>query len=150
IPEADRATLRVPKLTLAAPPAADSAAIAETARLLVAAEHPVIVAGRYARTPNAAALLVELAETLQAPVHDRPFRLRMNFPPRHPLYGAGNLSDADVILGLEVPDFWQATHAQTPVNRTGMQSRPTTKAGAKLISLSSIDLLSKSNYQDFG
>src|SRR5262249_21701547 len=103
IPEADRAALRVPKLTLAAPPAGDSAAIAEPARLLVAAEHPVIVAGRYARTPNAVALLVELAETLQAPVHDRPFRLRMNFPTRHPLYGAGNLADADVILGLEVP-----------------------------------------------
>jgi thiamine pyrophosphate-dependent acetolactate synthase large subunit-like protein len=150
IPEADRGKLRVPKLTLGGPPAADSAAIAEAARLLVAAENPVIAAGRCVRTPAGMAQLVELAETLQAPVHDRPFRLRMNFPTRHPLYGTGSLAEADVVLGLEVPDFWQATHAQTPVNRTGMQSRPTTKAGAKLISISSIDLLSKSNYQDFG
>ena len=150
IPEAERAALRVPKLTLAAPPAADSAAIAAAARMLVAAEHPVIVAGRCARTPAGLALLVELAETLQAPVHDRPFRFRMNFPTRHPLYGAGSIADADVVLGLEVSDFWNATHAQTPVNRTGMETRATTKPGAKLISISSIDLVSKSNYQDFG
>jgi acetolactate synthase-1/2/3 large subunit len=150
IPDADRKTLRVPKLTLAAPPAADSAAIAEAARLLVAADNPVIVAGRCAQTPAGLASLVELAETLQAPVQDRPFRLRMNFPTRHPLYGGGSVTEADVVLGLEVPDFWNATHTQTPVSRTGMQSRSTTKPGAKLISISSIDLISKSNYQDFG
>ena len=34
--------------------------------MLVAAENPVIVAGRVARTPNGIKLLVELAETLQA------------------------------------------------------------------------------------
>jgi acetolactate synthase I/II/III large subunit len=81
-------------------------------------------------------------------VHDRPFRFRMNFPTRHPLYGAGNLADADVILGLEDSDFWFATHAQTPVNRTGMEIRSTSKA--KLITISSNDLVAKSNYQDFG
>ena len=150
IPESDRGVLRVPKLTLAAPPAADSSAIADAAKMLVAAERPVIVAGRCARTPAGLARLVELAETLQAPVHDRPFRFRMNFPTRHPLYGSGNIAEADVVLGLEVPDLWNATHAQTPVNRTGMQTRATTRAGAKLISISSIDLLTKSNYQDFG
>src|SRR6185503_17194865 len=57
IPEADRAGLRVPKLALAAPPAADSGAIAEVARMLVAAEHPVIIAGRCARTPAGLARL---------------------------------------------------------------------------------------------
>ena len=150
IPQADRRTLHVPKLTLAAPPAGDAGAIGDAARMLVAAENPVIVAGRCARTPNGLKLLVELAETLQAPVQDRPFRFRMNFPTRHPLYGGGSIADADVILGLEVPDFWNATHAQTPVNRVGMEVRPTTKAGAKQITISSTDLLSKSNYQDFG
>jgi acetolactate synthase I/II/III large subunit len=150
VPDSDRRTLRVPKLNLGTPPAGDSGAVAEVARLLVAAENPVIVAGRCARTPNGIKLLVELAETLQAPVQDRPFRFRMNFPTRHPLYDGGSLADADVILGLEVPDFWQATHSQTPVNRMGMETRPTTKAGAKLITISSADLPSKSNYQDFG
>jgi acetolactate synthase I/II/III large subunit len=150
IPESERHSLRVPKLTLAAPPVGDPGAIAEAARLLVAADNPVIVAGRCARTPEGLRLLVELAETLQAPVNDRPFRFRMNFPTRHPLYGGGNIAEADVVLGLEVSDFWNATHAQTPVNRTGMEARATTKPGAKLVTISSSDLLSKSNYQDFG
>ena len=150
VPEAARHRLRVPKLNLATPPAGDSGAVTEAARMLVAAENPVIVAGRCARTPNGVKLLVELAETLQAPVQDRPFRFRMNFPTRHPLYGGGSLTDADVILGLEVPDFWNATHAQTPVNRMGMEARPTTTSGARLITISSADLVSRSNYQDFG
>src|SRR5579872_1795790 len=150
IPEQDRGQLRVPKLSAIAPPAADANAINAVARMLVAADHPVIVAGRCARTPRGIDLLVELAELLQAPVHDRPFRFRMNFPTRHPLYGAGTIADGDVVLGLEVSDFWQATHAQTPVNRTGMESRPSTKAGAKLVTISSSDLVSKSNYQDLG
>ena len=150
VPEAARHRLRVPKLNLATPPAGDSGAVTEAARMLVAAENPVIVAGRCARTANGVKLLVELAETLQAPVQDRPFRFRMNFPTRHPLYGGGSLTDADVILGLEVPDFWNATHAQTPVNRMGMEARPTTTSGARLITISSADLVSRSNYQDFG
>ena len=144
----DRDTLRIPKLTLAAPPAGDSAAIAAAARMLVAAENPLILAGRCARTPSGLALLVELAETLQAPVQDR--RLRMNFPTHHPLYGGGSIADADVILGLETPDLWQATHRQTAVNRLGMETSPLIKAGAKLITISSVDLNSKSNYQDLG
>jgi len=116
----------------------------------VAAENPIIVAGRSARTPEGVRLLVELAETLQAPVHERPFRFRMNFPTRHPLYGAGSIATADVVLGLEDPDFWQATHSQTAPNRTGMEARATTMRGAKLVTISSADLLLKSNYQDFG
>jgi thiamine pyrophosphate-dependent acetolactate synthase large subunit-like protein len=74
----------------------------------------------------------------------------MNFPTRHPLYGGGSIVDADVVLGLEDSDFWQAIHTQTPVNRMGMVARPVTKPGAKLITISSAELASKSNYQDFG
>ncbi len=148
--EADQRTLHVPKLNLAGPPAGDSGAIAEAAKMLVSAENPVIIAGRCARTPEGLKLLVELAETLQAPVQDRPFRFRMNFPTRHPLYGGGSIAEADVILGLEDSDFWHATHSQTPVNRMGMETRSITKPGAKLITISSIELNAKSNYQDFG
>ena len=144
----DRRRLRVPKLSVSGPPAGDSGAVAEVARMLVAAENPLIVSGRSARTPNGLKLLVELAELLQAPVLDR--RQRMNFPTRHPLYGTGNLANADLVLGLEVPDFWNVTHAQTPLNRMGMEVRPLTKQGAKIVTISSLDLLTKSNYQDFG
>jgi thiamine pyrophosphate-dependent acetolactate synthase large subunit-like protein len=146
--EADRRTLRVPKLTMPSPPAGDSGAVAEAAKMLVAAEEPVIVAGRVARTPNAIKLLVELAELLQCPVQDR--RFRMNFPSAHPLYNGGNLATADLIMGLEIPNFWDVTHTQTPLNRMGMESRSTIKAGAKLITIYSGDLTEKSNYQDLG
>jgi acetolactate synthase I/II/III large subunit len=144
----DRRRLRIPKLSTTTPPAGDSSAVADIAKMLVTAENPLIVTGRAARTPNGLKLLIELAELLQAPVMDR--RQRMNFPTRHYLYGTGNLAAADVVLALEVPDFWNVTHAQTPVNRMGMEVRPLTKDGAKLITISSMDLLMKSNYQDFG
>jgi len=151
VPQADRGKLRVPRLSPTSPPAADSGAVAELARMLVAADNPVIVAGRAARTPKGIPLLVELAELLQAPVNDgHQFTLRMNFPSRHPLKGAGVIANADLVVGLEVPDFYLATHAITPVNRFGMESRQTTKAGAKLVTISASDLLTKSNYQESG
>jgi acetolactate synthase I/II/III large subunit len=148
VPNQDRPGLRVPKLSMTAPPAGDAAAVNELAKMLVAAENPLIVAGRPARTPNGLKLLVELAELLQAPVMDR--RQRMNFPTQHPLYGSGSLTDADFVLGLEVPDFWQVIHSQTPVNKMGMQARLLTKPTTKLATLSTMDLLTKANYQDFG
>jgi thiamine pyrophosphate-dependent acetolactate synthase large subunit-like protein len=146
--EADRRTARIPKLTLSSPPAGDSGAVAEAAQMLVAAEDPVIIAGRAARTPEGLKLLIELAELLQAPVQDR--RFRMNFPSSHPLYGGGSIAQADVIMALEVPDFWMSTHTMTPVNRMGMESRSIIKPGAKLITIYSGDLAEKSNYQDLG
>src|SRR5690348_14490541 len=77
-------------------------------------------------------LLVELAELLQARVQDQ--RLRMNFPSAHPLYGNPgvlpmnpNVSDADVLLGLEAQDVWNFTHKMTPLNRFGMESHSVMK-----------------------
>jgi len=148
VSQEDRRRLRVPRLSTTIPPAGDPAAIADIAKTLVSAENPLIIAGRSARTPNGLKLLVELAELLQAPVMDR--RMRMNFPTRHPLYGTGTMATSDVILALEVPDLWNLTHSQTPLNRMGMESRPLTKEGVKIISISSLDLLTKSNYQDMG
>src|SRR5205814_10380511 len=107
--------------------------------MLVAAENPLIVTGRSARTPNGLKLLVEPAELLQAPVMDRPQRL--NFPTRPPLYGTGNIATADVVLALEVPDFWDVTHAQTPPNRLGMEVGQLAEEGGKLIRITSMDLL---------
>src|SRR5206468_1990417 len=128
VSEEDRRRLHVPKLSQTTPPAGDAAAVADIAKILVAADNPLIVTGRSARTPKGLQLLVELAELLQAPVMDR--RQRMNFPTRHPLYGSGSLATADVVLALEVPDFWNVTHEQTPLNRMGMEIRPLTKQAA--------------------
>jgi len=140
--------LRVPKLTMSAPPQGESGAVKEAARMLVAAENPMIVAGRVARTPKGIELLVELAETLQAPVRDQ--RLRMNFPTRHPLASKESLNNADVILALEAQDFWNLTHSQTGMNRFGMESHAITRPDAKVITISAVELNHKSNYQDFG
>src|SRR3989442_8119097 len=61
--------VRLPRLTLPAPPVGDPGAVREATRLLVSAENPRINAGRAARTPNGLTLIVELAETLQAAVN---------------------------------------------------------------------------------
>ena len=138
------AKLRIPKLTLNGPPAADSAAVAEIAKLLVAAQNPVILADRAVRTPAGMKLLVELAETLQAPVASG------KFPSRHPLNQAGGralITNADLIVGLEVPDLWGAINSfRDQLHRT---SQSLTKPGAKIVSISASDLDIKSNYQYF-
>jgi acetolactate synthase-1/2/3 large subunit len=141
------ARLRIPKLAVPAPPQGDAGAVAELARLLVAAENPVIVCDRVARTPAGMKHLVELAETLQAAVVDQGGR--MNFPSRHPLnQSRGRVpADADVILGLEVGDFWGAVNAFR--DQLTRSSRPIVKAGVKMITVSTGDLYMKSNYQDF-
>jgi acetolactate synthase-1/2/3 large subunit len=148
-PIANDAKLRIPKIVVPAPPQGDAAAVAEAARLLVAAENPLIIADRVARTPAGMKLLVELAEALEAPVIDQAARL--NFPTRHPLNqserGRALIAEADVILGLEVVDFYGTTHSfRDQIYRT---SAPTTRPDVKLISISSDDLYTKSNYQDF-
>src|SRR5439155_1010290 len=62
-PNESRTKLSIPKLTVPAPPQGEAGAVNELARLLVAAENPVLVAGRLARTTAAMPLLIELAET---------------------------------------------------------------------------------------
>jgi thiamine pyrophosphate-dependent acetolactate synthase large subunit-like protein len=149
IPSEIAARLRVPKLTTAAPPQGDSGAVAEAARLLVNAQNPVIVADRLARTPAGITRLVELAEALQAPVVDQ--HGRMNFPSSHPLNhseSSGQLiAGADVILGLELTDFWGTVHAFRDALHRSSRSR--IRPGTRLISINSVDLFAKSNFQDF-
>jgi len=145
----DGAELTVPKLTTVSPPVGDSAAVAAAAKMLVAAENPVLVTDRVARTPAGLVGMIELAELLQAPVIDR--NGRMNFPTRHPLNhterGGAAIANADVIAGLELTDFWSTVN--TVQGQVVPHIRPATKPGTKLISLTANDLYLKSNYQDF-
>jgi acetolactate synthase I/II/III large subunit len=145
---ASHENLTIPRYTPTAPPQGDAAAVREAAKLLANAQNPVIVADRCARTPAGVGLLVELAETLNAPVIDQGNRL--NFPHTHYLYQTGRagplIKDADVIIGLELADFW-GTVNQFIDNDEGLQERRT-KSGAKLISISTLELSMKSNYQD--
>ena len=141
--------LSIPRLTIPSPPQGESAAVEEAARMLVAAESPVLVADRLARTPHGMTLLVELAEALQASVID--YGSRMNFPSHHPLNqtqrGGAAVADADVIVGLEVMDFWGT------INRLRDQLHRSTRRfarqTAKLVTITTGDLYIRANYQDF-
>jgi acetolactate synthase-1/2/3 large subunit len=139
----------IPRYVPTAPPQGDSGAVKEAAKLLAAAQNPVIVADRCARTPKGVALLVELAEILQARVVDQGGR--MNFPRTHYLSSPPTVvSNADVILGLELSDFWATVNSYTDNGVNGIGTNGTRiKAGTKLIGISSVDLNTKANYQDF-
>ena len=127
--------LRIPKLVHTAPPQGDSDAVNEAARMLVAAERPLIMSQRTVRHDHGVGLMVELAETLQAPVASNE---RMEFPNRHPLSGDGGPGyQPDVVLHLEVSDVSNSARAARA-------------RGAKTISITSVDLSHKSNIQDFG
>ena len=114
---------------LARPPAGDSGAVAELAKLLVTAENPVLMGGQAIRTPEGMKLLIELAETLQAPVSGG------KFPSRHPLNQAagGVVRNADLIVGLEVADFWgTVNNVRDQLERS---TRPVIKKDTKLVSI---------------
>ncbi len=148
-PIPNRDALRIPKLAPVAMPQGDANAVAETAANLVKAESPVIVVDRMARTPAGMARLTELAEALQCPVVD--LGGRSNFPTRHPLCHTGRrgavIAQADVVLGIELNDFYGAVHAFS--DRIERRTRPITKQNARLISLGVRDLYTKANYQEF-
>lgn len=136
----------IPKATVPTPPAGDLDTVREVAKLLVAAENPVLAPDRLARTENGMKYLIELAETLQAAVVDAGGR--MNFPSRHPLnQGGGAMAGADVVLALEPFDLWGQLHTmRDQLHRT---TRSTSKPGVKRITIAATDLFWRSNYQNF-
>lgn len=136
--------LHIPKYTASGPPAGDSASVAAVAKLLVDAENPVIFADRCVRTEAGLALLVELAETLQAPV------VGGKFPNHHPLGQAGGrplIANADLIVGLEVPDLWGTVN--TVRDQLHRSTQTFIKPATKVVSISALELGMKSNYQYF-
>lgn len=151
-PLGDRAALSIPRYVATAPPQGDPAAVREAARLLVAARAPVVVVDRAARSQRGVAMLVELCELLQAPCVD--LRARMNFPNPHPLCRHGEdaeplVSKADVVLGIELTNFWGTVNSFADTNKDGEgETRVLVQPGTKLVSLGSGALSMKSNYQD--
>ena len=137
----------IPKLVIPAPPAGDANAVRETAAMLVAAEYPVIVADRAARTQAGMEMLVELAELLQAPVVDQGGR--MNFPNMHHLYqrGGAAIRRADVLVGLELTDMWGTVNDY--LDAAHPQITRVARPEARLVSIGVGDLYIRANYQDF-
>ena len=145
----NNAKLYIPRFVSSSPPQGDSGAVKEAARLLASAERPVIVVDRAARTPTGIKLLVELAETLQAPVVD--LGGRMNFPKTHYLSLPTNIiGQADVIIGMELSDFWGVVNSYIDNGDDGVGvNEPKIKPNTKLVSINSVELNTKANYQDF-
>ena len=89
---------------------ADPLALARAADLIAQAKRPVIIAEFVGRDPKGFHALVELAETIGAPVCD--VNSRLNFPSRHPLNCSMDkevFRDADLILCLDVRDWERPT-----------------------------------------
>src|SRR5205085_5551052 len=124
----------------------DTGAVKEAARLLANAERPVIVVDRAARSQNGIRLLVQLAEALQARVVD--MGGRMNFPNTHHLSaGPVVVNSADVVLGMELSDFWGVVNGFTDNGEHGGLgiNRSKIKPNTRLISISSVESITKSN-----
>ena len=145
---ADRKGIVIPKYTPSVQPAGEWGAVREAAKLLVNAERPVIIVDRVVRSAEGMRLVVELAETLNAPVLD--LASRQNMPTTHYLYQNAQrgplLTQADVVIGFEVTDFWGQVNQFARGESLG---RPRVKANAKLITVGVNDIYMKSNYQDF-
>jgi len=141
--------LYIPKFVPTAPPAGEAGAVREAARLLINAERPVIVADRAANTQRGMNFLVQLAELLQAPMVRE--RGRLNFPTTHYLgRPASVIAQADVVLGLELTDYWATVNKFVDNNAEGVGTITLTiKPGTKLISIGTLQLMTKANYQEF-
>jgi acetolactate synthase-1/2/3 large subunit len=143
----DEKKLRIPKLTVTIPSQGDSGAVTEAAKLLVAAQNPVILADRACRSQEGMKRLVELAEALNAPVLD--IGGRMNFPTTHYLCRSADrrslVGQADVALLLEVADPWGQFNT---ISDPHHEYRRLAKPDVKVIHVSLGDTLTKSNYQD--
>jgi thiamine pyrophosphate-dependent acetolactate synthase large subunit-like protein len=139
--------MAIPRFPHVSPPVGDPAALEQVAKLLVAAQNPVIVAGRVARSPQGMANLVHLAELLQVPVIDT--TTRMNFPSNHYLnqtYDRALVRSADLIVNLENDNLFGVV-ADVPdlVERNTISK---IKPGTKVVDINSELVAGGGNYQD--
>ena len=143
------AALRIPKLILDAPPQGDSGSVAEAARLLVAAENPVMFAGRVGahRRRHAAAHRTRGNAAGAGRRSGRQFALASSAQPV--AGGRGLIANADVIVGLEVARLLGRASTRTATNCTAARS-PSREARREADQHQhSRTSYIKSNYQDF-
>ncbi len=91
-------------------------AIEEAARLLAAAQNPVVITKALGRDPRAVEAMVTLAEVAALPVVDH-FHTHVNFPQDHPLHAGFDatpyLDEADAIVVIESDAPW-FPHLKSP------------------------------------
>lgn len=148
--DASGIVVATPRLAPATAPLGDANAVRELAKWLVAAENPLLIADRLANTPAGMAVLIELAELLEAPVVD--LGGRMNFPSDHYLNHTARrrplVADADLIVGIEMEDMWGVIH--TGVDTVHASFDRVASDGVRVATIGVNDLFLKSNYQSFG
>ena len=93
----------------ASPPAADPEALEEAAKLLGAAQHPLLITANGGRTPESSRAIEQLAHTLAVPViHYRPRHLALST--EHPMQCGWDphalLKEADVVLVVDCDVPW--------------------------------------------
>jgi len=78
-------------------------------------------------------------------------RGRLNFPTTHYLgRPASVIGQADVVLGLELTDYWATVNKFVDNNAEGVGTITSAiKPGTKLISIGTLQLMTKANYQEF-
>lgn len=117
---------------------AEEHVLAEIGEALLAAERPVIVAGRVGRRPETAAALAALADAGAIPVHDQQWRHNLaNTNPQHFL-DKSPVEGADVVLALDVADLYGALTASGGTR--GDQRRWLPSPDARLVEIR-LDLL---------
>ncbi|MDP2644430.1 MAG: thiamine pyrophosphate-binding protein [Desulfobacterales bacterium] len=120
------------------PMAPDPGALEKAADLLVKAKHPVILTEYAGRNQKGFQYLIELAETMAAPVYS--LERRLNFPSCHPL-NVSKISDiftdADLIVCLDVRDF---EHPTTKLVSTTREVRSIVPVKCKWVDIGFNDL----------
>jgi acetolactate synthase-1/2/3 large subunit len=96
-------------IATASPPAADPEALEEAAKLLGAAQHPLLITASGGRTQDSAHAIEQLAQTMAVPVvHYRPRHLALST--EHPMHCGWDphalLKEADVVLVVECDVPW--------------------------------------------
>jgi acetolactate synthase-1/2/3 large subunit len=96
-------------ISAASPPAADPDALEEAAKLLSAAQHPLLITANGGRTVESSRAIEQLAHALAVPViHYRPRHLALST--EHPMHCGWDphafLKDADVILVVDCDVPW--------------------------------------------
>ncbi|HTH98789.1 MAG TPA: thiamine pyrophosphate-dependent enzyme [Stellaceae bacterium] len=142
-----RDKLPVPPYHPGVPPVADPAALAEAARMLVAAHYPVIVVERTVSGQAGMDNVEKLAEQLGAPVLNLEARICIGTNHRLNMTGANAavIRQADVVLFLGVDDPWgNLNKTSDTVTRTTGHANPK----AKTITIGLDEYLARGNIQD--
>jgi acetolactate synthase I/II/III large subunit len=143
-----RSQLTIPVYRPPIQPVADPHALAEAARMLVAAQNPVIVVDRAVSSQAGMDHIAALAELIGTPVLNRASRICMATD--HPLNMTGMedalIGKADVLLFLGVDDVWGTLYSVS--DTVTRPTRRIAKPDAKVIAIGIDDYDARGNIQD--